>query len=49
MKKYQVLTGHSILYFDTLDDAKTCAEYIKGVVVDPETGERLADFYNIEK
>jgi len=46
MKRYQVLTGQSVLYFETLDDAKTCAEFIQGVVVDSETGERLADYFN---
>lgn len=48
MKQYKVLTGQSELFFDTLDDAKTCAEFIQGVVVDDETGERIADYYNIE-
>lgn len=43
---YEVLTGDKILLFETLDDAKTCAEYIKGVVRDPETRDILADYYN---
>jgi len=44
---YEVLTGDKILLFETLDDAKICAEYIKGVVRDPETQDILADYYNV--
>ena len=43
---YEVLTGDKILLFETLDDAKTCAKYIKGVVRDPETRDIIADYYN---
>ena len=43
---YEVLTGSHILNFETLNDAKVCASYIKGVVRDFHTHEILADYYN---
>ena len=46
MKDFYVLTGTGREYFDTLDDAKSFAQYIKGVVRKSETDETLADYYN---
>lgn len=46
MKDFYVLTGTGREYFDTLDDAKIFARYIKGVVKDGATDDIIVDYYN---
>lgn len=46
---YYVLTGTGREYFETLDDAKTFAKYVKGVVKGSETDDIIADYYNTEE
>ena len=49
MKDFYVLTGTDREYFDTLDDAKIFARYIKGVVVYAPSDETVVDYYNTEE
>ena len=49
MKDFYVLTGTGREYFDTLDDAKIFARYIKGVVRDSATDDTIVDYYNEEE
>ena len=46
MKDFYVLTGTGREYFDTLDDAKIFAKYVKGVARDGTTDDTIADYYN---
>ena len=49
MKEFYVLTGTGREYFDTLDDAKTFAKYVEGVVKDTDTDVTIVDYYNKEE
>lgn len=46
-KRYKVMTGTGIEYFDTREDSKIFAKYIDGVVLDTETETVIYDYYNL--